>query len=206
MSTKTKRRKIIAGAAIVLAALTAPASASQSAAYAQVSYDITSIPVGAAEFCHTRPGECGVNSDPVETFTLTEERWAQLLQINSHANTTITPVTDQELYNVGEYWTYPDSGYGDCEDIALAKRRDLISAGWAPSTLLMSVVRQSNGEGHAVLMVRTDRGDLILDNQDSRVLMWGDSPYHFLKRQSQYNSAEWVDIMDDRPIIVAAVQ
>jgi predicted transglutaminase-like cysteine proteinase len=206
MPTSATTKSLIAGAMLAVAAFATPALAIQHPAFANVSFDVTSIPVGASEFCATRPGECGVNANPVETMTLTEDRWAQLVTINSTLNTTITPVTDQELYQVAEYWTYPDSGYGDCEDIALAKRRDLITQGWQPSTLLMTVARQTNGEGHAVLMVRTDRGDLILDNQDSTIRLWNETPYHLLKRQSQANSSQWVDIADDRPIIIASAQ
>ena len=62
----------------------------------------------------------------------------------------------------------------------------------------MTVAKEGDGEGHAVLMVRTDRGDFILDNQDSTVRDWKDSPYHFLKRQSQANAGQWVGIADKR--------
>jgi predicted transglutaminase-like cysteine proteinase len=126
-----------------------------------------------------------------------------LVSINDHVNGSIAPETDKNLYNVAEYWTYPN-GTGDCEDYALEKRRQLIAGGWDPSTLLMTVVRQRNGEGHAVLMVRTDRGDLVLDNQDGRVLVWNDTPYQFIKRQSQTNAGKWVGIEDNRSMIVAA--
>ena len=90
------------------------------------------------------------------------------------------------------------------EVIALAKRKALIANGWNASTLLMTVVRESNGNGHAVLMVRTDRGDLVLDNQNGKVLLWNETPYQFLKRQSQANAGQWVDILDDRATIVAS--
>jgi predicted transglutaminase-like cysteine proteinase len=197
-------KNILAGALLAVAIFATPALAFEHPAFANVSYEVTSIPVGAAEFCASRPGECGVNPHPVQTMTLTDGRWAELVTINSNVNTAITPVSDQDLYNVAEYWTYPENGSGDCEDIALEKRRDLIRNGWEPSTLLMTVARQANGEGHAVLMVRTDRGDLILDNQDSTIKLWTETPYHLLKRQSQTDSSKWVDIFDDRPIIIAA--
>ena len=62
----------------------------------------------------------------------------------------------------------------------------------------MAVVASANGEGHAVLMVRTDRGDLVLDNQDGTVQLWNDTPYQYIKRQSQANAGQWVDIIDNR--------
>jgi predicted transglutaminase-like cysteine proteinase len=171
-------------------------------AFAQVG-GTTSIPVGHAEFCRAHRSECGRNARVVDATALDEARWTELLSVNQQFNVGIVPVTDDDLYNVAEYWTYPE-GYGDCEDIALAKRRALIQNGWSPSTLLMAVVRQANGEGHAVLMVRTDRGDLVLDNQEGLVKVWNDTPYQFLKRQSQTDQSQWVDIIDNRAVHVAA--
>jgi predicted transglutaminase-like cysteine proteinase len=164
---------------------------------------VTSIPVGASEFCKAHRGECKANPGAVSATILTDARWNELVDTNNLINTAIVPVTDQDLYKVAEYWAYPD-GYGDCEDFALAKRKELIQLGWNPSTLLMTVVRQPNGEGHAVLMVRTDRGDLVLDNQDGRVLVWNQTEYTYLKRQSQADAGKWVDLLDERATFVAS--
>jgi predicted transglutaminase-like cysteine proteinase len=164
---------------------------------------ITSIPVGASEFCKAHRSECKANPRAVEAMGLSEARWNELVQINNVINAGIVAITDEDYYKVAEYWAYPD-GYGDCEDFALAKRKALIEAGWNPSTLLMTVVRESKGTGHAVLMVRTDRGDLVLDNQDGRVLLWNETPYQFLKRQSQADAGQWVDLVDPRATFVAS--
>ncbi|WP_417308694.1 transglutaminase-like cysteine peptidase [Devosia sp.] len=167
--------------------------------------NITSIPVGHSEFCKSHRSECGPNRDPVAAMVLTDQRWQELQQINSVINMAVIPVTDLDYYKVSEYWAYPQ-GYGDCEDFVLAKRQALIAAGWNPSTLLITVVRERNGNGHAVLMVRTDRGDLVLDNQDGRVLLWNQTPYEYLKRQSQASAGQWVDILADNQVYVAAAQ
>ena len=163
----------------------------------------TAIPIGHAEFCKAHLDECGPNDQAAGAMSLSEDRWQQLVSTNNRYNSEIVPITDQDLYQVGEFWTYPD-GYGDCEDFALAKRRALINEGWDASILLMAVVREYNGNGHAVLMVRTDRGDLILDNQDSMVRVWSDTPYQFVKRQSQLNAGEWVLIEDSRNVTTVA--
>ena len=139
----------------------------------------------------------------VEVETLTQASWDQLVAVNDDINAQIVPETDEDLYHVAEYWTYPD-GRGDCEDIALAKQRQLVEDGWDPSTLLMTVVRERDGNGHAVLMVRTDRGDLVLDNQNGKVLLWNDTDYQYVKRQSQADAGKWVGLIDDRATIVAA--
>jgi predicted transglutaminase-like cysteine proteinase len=192
-------------AVLAVAALVAPAQAfdTTNIAFIQTRDVTTSIPVGAAEFCKTHREECSPNGVVVPAVNLDEASWSQLLTVNATVNQSVVPVTDQDLYNVSEFWTYPN-GYGDCEDIALEKRRDLINAGWPASSLLMAVVRERNGDGHAVLMVRTDRGDLVLDNQEGQVRVWNETPYHYIKRQSQADAGKWVDMIDDRPVIVAA--
>jgi len=158
----------------------------------------TSIPIGHAEFCATRPNECVMQISVTDAIPLDNARWQQLLKVNANANSSIVPVTDAQLYQTEEFWTYP-RGYGDCEDYVLEKRRTLVSLGWPESSLLITVVRQANGEGHAVLMVRTDRGDLVLDNQDGLIKLWNETPYRFLKRQSQSHAGHWVELVDTRP-------
>jgi predicted transglutaminase-like cysteine proteinase len=197
------------GALLALLAIAAPAHAIDTAnvAFVQTSTTITSIPVGHADFCKARPAECGTNAHPVAAMPLTETLWQQLQTVNAYYNQSVVAVTDDDLYNVQEFWTFPN-GYGDCEDYALAKRRDLINAGWPASVLLLSVVKQANGEGHAVLLVRTDRGDLVLDNQVGTIDLWSATPYKFIKRQSQADAGKWVDMIDarDMDVITAAIR
>jgi predicted transglutaminase-like cysteine proteinase len=203
MSTTFKGLKsfiIVAFAA--LCATPAAALDLTNVAFVQTATGNTSIPVGHAEFCKNRPAECQANANPVLAVTLDDARWSQLLQVNAHYNDTIIAVSDNDLYGVEEFWTYPN-GYGDCEDFVLAKRRALIEAGWPASALLMSVVREPNGDGHAVLIVRTDRGDLVLDNQDGLIRVWNETPYQFVKRQDQAHAGRWVDMIDNRTMAVA---
>ena len=199
--------KGLAGALIALVFLAGPAQASQSVDLSNPAFaptnGPTSIPIGAAEFCKAHRDECGPIANAIDLESLSDAGWRQLVSVNDGVNTSVVPVTDADLYNVTEFWTYP-AGRGDCEDFALEKRRQLIALGWNPSALLMTVVRQANGEGHAVLMVRTDRGDLVLDNQDGRVLVWKDTTYEFVKRQSQTDPRKWVGIDDTRVIMASA--
>jgi len=204
----------LGGAVVAAVMFTSPASAAPATptpvdlsnpAFA-ASTGPTSIPVGAVDFCRRDPADCGPEAHVQTVETLSQQSWQQLLSVNADVNARIIPETDQDNYHVAEYWTYPTDGRGDCEDIALEKRRELIADGWDPSALLMTVVRESNGDGHAVLMVRTDRGDLILDNQDGRILLWNQTPYDFIKRQSQANAGQWVGLNDNRSTIAAAQQ
>jgi predicted transglutaminase-like cysteine proteinase len=134
---------------------------------------------------------------------LSLEAWRDLVQVNKQVNETIRPLTDLKHWGVVERWSYPDDGYGDCEDYALLKRRILIASGWPREALLLTVVRRE-GEGHAVLMVITDRGDYVLDNINSNVLLWSNTSYRFIKRQSQYDSNIWVSLGDSAPAIATA--
>jgi predicted transglutaminase-like cysteine proteinase len=67
----------------------------------------------------------------------------------------------------------------------LLKRRMLMEAGWPRGALLVTVVREKNGNGHAVLTVKTDKGEFILDNQEERILLWSETSYRYVKGQSQ---------------------
>lgn len=190
-------------ASIAAAAPVAAQDGTFRTAFAAVAAGQTSIPVGHLDYCQKRPYDC----QPVAIaapVALTDDLWRELQDVNNHFNTAVTAVSDADLYGVAEFWTYPSSGYGDCEDYVLGKRAALIERGWSPSNLLVSVVKQPNGEGHAVLMVRTDRGDLILDNQDGLIKLWTDTPYTYLKRQSQAHAGQWVDILDGRDVTVTA--
>ena len=54
----------------------------------------------------------------------------------------------------------------------------------------MTVVLDEAGAGHAVLLVRTDWGDLILDNERDIVLPWKQTGYTFIKREGS-DEAAW---------------
>jgi predicted transglutaminase-like cysteine proteinase len=157
----------------------------------------TAQPIGHHEFCQVYTSECNVHSDSRVRVRLDPQRWAELTAVNNAVNTSVRPATDQELFGRPEVWEFPD-GAGDCEDFVLLKRRKLIEKGWPTGALLITVVRQSNGDGHAVLTVTTNRGDLVLDNLDAEIKLWSETSYRYLKRQSEYDSGAWMGIEDDR--------
>lgn len=200
MTTKTKIKSCIA----VLGLTLASASFAHAAPATMNVIGRANPPIGAYEFCKENPSECDQTYADVGPVTLTETTWKQILKINYQVNSTITPMTDQEIYGVEEKWAYP-TDVGDCEDYALLKRKLLIQAGFSPSDLLIAVVLQPNGDGHAVLTVRTDRGDFILDNMQNKVLLWSETPYRYLKRQSVNSFASWDKIQDGRAPVVGSV-
>jgi predicted transglutaminase-like cysteine proteinase len=86
----------------------------------------------------------------------------------------------------------------------LLKRKMLVDAGWPREALLITVVRDKKGEGHAVLTVKTDKGEFVLDNQNENVVAWTETGYRFVKRQSQSDPNVWVSLGDGRPAIATA--
>ena len=186
----------IAGVAIATTAAqagTTTYSKTTSLAFTPV-YGKTLPPIGYVNFCARNQSECKNIGGKVKTATLTAARWDAMNQINTYSNKTVRPVTDSELFGVPEYWTYPTSGAGDCEDYVLQKKRYLEGLGFPAETLLITVVLDKKGLGHAVLTVRTDRGDFILDNMQDKIYRWSDTGYTFIKRQSQKNPVEWVSL------------
>jgi len=165
----------------------------------------TNQPIGHYEFCKQYADECRSNGKDAGPLVLTQENWKTILNVNYAANTDVQPMTDMEIYGVEEKWAYPDT-VGDCEDYVLLKRKRLIEAGISPSNLLITVVLQPNGEGHAVLTVRTDRGDFVLDNMRNKVLLWSETEYRYLKRQSSANAGKWVKLQDGRADAVGSVK
>jgi predicted transglutaminase-like cysteine proteinase len=166
--------------------------------------DATRAPVGWAEFCTHRSWECNVAPTAPRAVVLTSKAWKQLVRINRLVNTRIRPMTDLEHWGVVEKWSYPDDGYGDCEDYVLLKRRMLMEAGWPREALLITVVRDQKNEGHAVLTVKTDQGEFVLDNQNEEIVTWAESGYRFVKRQSQSDPNAWVSLGDPRAATATA--
>lgn len=148
-------------------------------------------PHGFVRFCEAVPDECSSDRGQESRFNASAARLRELDDINREINQAIAPATDLEVYGVNEYWTLPRTK-GDCEDYALLKRHTLIKKGWPVSSLLLTVVRDEKGEGHAILTARTRQGDFILDNKLEDVRLWNQTPYRFVMRQSYLNPHVWV--------------
>jgi predicted transglutaminase-like cysteine proteinase len=160
--------------------------------------EATRAPIGWVEFCVEYDPECKTKPSMARDVVLSAEAWKDLQRINLWVNSHVKPMTDMDHWGVVERWNYPDDGYGDCEDYALQKRKILMQAGWPREALLMTVVRDKNGDGHAILTVKTDKGEFILDNQTDEILLWTDTGYRFVKRQSQSDPNVWVSLGDPR--------
>ena len=160
----------------------------------------TRAPGGWSQFCADNPGDCRPSEGAPHDVVLTPELLQQLYAINGFVNSRVTWTSDLDLYGKSEYWTYP-LDRGDCEDIVLLKRRLLAEAGWPTSALLITVVDDpsAHSERHAVLTVRTDRGDFILDNNTPEVLFWYETDYRYVMRQSTTDPNVWVAFLAEQP-------
>jgi len=200
----TGKRIVFALAALAAAGTAANGSELRPDA-AMVTGSVTSQPIGHYEFCQRYASECAVRSKVGPAPTLTQHGWQVLNTINTRVNTTVVAMTDQDIYGKEEYWAYPVDA-GDCEDFVLEKRRQLLAKGFSAADLLITVVRKPDGEGHAVLTVRTSEGDFILDNLSADVKLWTDTPYTYLKRQASFNSGRWVTIENGNVVVVGALR
>ena len=199
--------RLTGGALFLFAAasLLVPSStgAAERMAYVAVG-EATRPPIGWIQFCEERPWECKAEATEPRDVQLTKAAFKELERVNRYVNDHVKPMTDLEHYGVIEKWTYPEDGYGDCEDYVLLKRRMLMQLGWPRGALLITVVRDKKGDGHAVLTVRSDKGEFILDNQEAEILPWSDTGYRYVKRQSQSDPNVWVSLGDHRPTTYVA--
>ncbi|MGO9133338.1 MAG: transglutaminase-like cysteine peptidase, partial [Methylovirgula sp.] len=125
----------------------------------------TSVPYGWVDFCHRQPQECNQPVLAPTDISVTPEIWKTLNKVNHLVNQTIIPISNYDHWGTMlDHWDYPTDGKGDCKIYALWKRKLLVDAGFPRQALLMTIVRDENGEGHTILTVKTDRGDFILDN------------------------------------------
>jgi predicted transglutaminase-like cysteine proteinase len=171
-------------------------------------YGSVEPPQAFVRFCEEYPEECVATSGIETRLPASPQRLTELDEINRRVNRSITPEGDLKHYGVADYWTLPTDGKGDCEDYALLKRHELIKLGWPSSALLMTIVSDEKGEGHAVLTARTAAGDFILDNKAEEVRPWNKTPYRFLLRQSYLNPRVWMDLdptRDVTPLSIAGV-
>lgn len=130
-------------------------------------------PVGYQIFCMKNKSDC--RGGGASSIALTSTTASLLRQVNNTINASIRYRSDRsEVWSVGGM-------SGDCEDFALTKRNRLIRAGLPAGALRMATARTARGELHAVLIVKTDKGDLVLDNIRKTIVPRERSGYRYLK-------------------------
>jgi predicted transglutaminase-like cysteine proteinase len=162
-------------------------------------------PYAWTDLCKRSPSECRTDTRESERIEMTPKLWKAIVAINNGVNREIEAVTDEEHWGVVDRWDIPADGRGDCEDYALLKRKRLAEAGLPRRAMLMTVVIDEENAGHAVLMIRTDRGDFVLDNKRNAILPWSQTGYVYVKRESQYRTG-WTSLGGAQTPTVASVQ
>jgi predicted transglutaminase-like cysteine proteinase len=140
-------------------------------------------PLGYQLMCLRTPAECqGGGASQVKANS---NIMATLKSVNTRVNNAITPRNDQGA----DVWN-ANATVGDCEDYVLAKRRALIKAGLPASSLRIAYVKTKRGEGHAILVVKTSKGDYVLDNLNRSVRPLSQSGYRIVS-MSGANPGNW---------------
>ncbi|MDP3175123.1 MAG: transglutaminase-like cysteine peptidase [Phenylobacterium sp.] len=156
--------------------------------------------VGRAERAQAYVGPFATNTpaaDNAPKVALSSTLWTQLNRVNNQVNRRLVSMPDRTNYGVEDRWALPitdGDGRGDCEDYVLEKRRALLHAGLPQSALSIALVRTRWDEIHAVLLVETDRGTMVLDSLSSKVSHWSALDYRWLVRQSPDDPANWVEV------------
>lgn len=190
----------IAAGAIIAIANVSVASASPSAASMQEGGYVLA-PFSFVKFCLDYPSDCPELAGP-RRVRLTGGRMAELSNVNRAVNQSIRPKPDTSTLR---YWRL-DVDAGDCNSFAVQKRHELIRRGWPASALALTVVKTARGEGHLVVTVRTDQGDLVLDNLRSNIVPWQKAGYEWIMRQSERNPQFWVELNGGQAGLVGAAQ
>ncbi|MGH3426514.1 MAG: transglutaminase-like cysteine peptidase [Mycobacteriales bacterium] len=140
---------------------------------------------------------------PTDIHPLTTDQalMSELASVNGRVNRAIRYVSDRALYGDENHWHLalgPGApGAGDCKDYVLEKRRALVEDGIDPSELSIAIVETSWRESHAVLLVSTDAGELVMDSLSDDIQPWWRVRYDWIERQAPGRQLEWVSITRD---------
>lgn len=156
-------------------------------------------PLGWRKLCDREAEVCAPTAAPRPgaVVTLDMSGHDQLARFNARMNAAFRPALDPEAYGEDDLWRTPEPGEAaDCEDFALAKRAKLIAAGWPAEAVLIAVVKGDSSPYHAVLVLRTDQGEVVLDNLTDAVKGWRESGYEWVVRQSAWAPETWVRVQE----------
>ena len=149
-------------------------------------------PAGWMDFCRRNSGDPSCQAVQLDT-----RRWRELQAVQASLRS-VRRDSDERAYGKAEYWTVATAAVGDCEDIALAARAQLMQAGWPVSALRLATAWTERKEYHVVLTVDVARNGtpetLVLDSRFAVVLSWDklkQMGYRFTTRQAA-RGPQWV--------------
>ena len=120
--------------------------------------------------------------------------WSLARRVNRRVNDNVIQRSDSDNFGVDELWRRAGAGRnatGDCEDIAIEKRVELIQAGFPRDRLFLATVFESRIGLHTVLIVRLMDGDYVLDSRRGDIVPWQRAHYSWLRLQALDNPVQW---------------
>lgn len=186
----------------------AGAAAYTAAAPADPAFLPGGAPIGASpapwlRFCAQDPSGRACRAPPVRAV-LTDARRAELDWVQRDVHSRIIQRPDPD--SVGDDWRLlADGEAGDCEDIALTKRQELIERGWPAGALRPAICyawAQPLGgpEVHAVLTVETTQGTFVLGNLSDEVQPWEQSDCRDWIMRQAGGDWHWIDGGETLPL------
>ena len=156
------------------------------------------VPIGYYRLCNADNPVCRASAGTVDQTTegvvrLDGRLAAQLATVNADVNRSIRPVANWIRYGPDDPWSVEPKA-GDCKDFALTKKARLLKLGWPSNSLLMALAYTADGGLHAVLIVRTDRGDFVLDNLRNDIRRWSAKLYRWESIQSPTEEWAWYQL------------
>jgi predicted transglutaminase-like cysteine proteinase len=157
---------------------------------------LIAAPNGFTAMCSTQPEACTQAHTPA---IAAPRDWEKLLgRVNRQVNRHVRQVSDAARFARNDVWqasSIARGAAGDCEDLALEKRKLLIEAGVPAGRLFLAVAYGRAGVGlHLVLIARTDDGDVVLDSRSAAITPWSNAPYTWIAMQSADQPRLWFSV------------
>ncbi len=171
------------GLSIAIALASANPALANRAPVALTPGSTTVTPMHMQFFCRQNPSECRTTKDA--SINLTDDMLRTLQKVNVSVNNSIRPQANPP----GGWKINPRAG--DCNDYVLTKRSQLINMGVPAGALRFAVTKTRRGEPHAVLLVKTSAGEIILDNLNNQVKTLRQSGYA-IRMIAGANPLRWV--------------
>ncbi|MCK5373710.1 MAG: transglutaminase-like cysteine peptidase [Alphaproteobacteria bacterium] len=134
---------------------------------------------------------------------LSEYRSKSIFEMAKHVDRMMNKkkyIIDQKNWDKSDYWATPVEFLkhgGDCEDFAIAKYVALHALGVPESRIRMAIVQDlKKNMPHAVLIVYTEKGPYVLDNQ-SKIMRSADTIKHYKPIYSINRHAWWLHTTPD---------
>lgn len=147
-------------------------------------------PIGFSYFCMDNPAECEPLPVHEPTTPINYRLWESRLD---DANKTINGQIIYKRDTGEDTWSLAPSE-GDCEDYALTKYAHLLKMGLPRGVMHFAYVLIAGGESHVVLLIETDEGPKVLDNNADEAYDLNQMMISRLSIQDVRNPRFWTQI------------